>query len=240
MAATRRQPGKRERCRAILRALPEAAIPGYLIEHSGLPGPRADLELLAAFGDVASAALIRRLAEDEDEYLRSCGTAALGRLLLAAPDDEDVRSLLAERATDASWRVREAVAMAGQRIGDDDPAQMLALVETWAGSEDPLTVRAAIATVCEPRLLRDSESTTAALRTCQVATDFLAALPAARRREPDVRTLRQALGYCWSVAVAADPAAGLPAFDALTGSADPDVGWVVRENRKKRRLQVLL
>jgi hypothetical protein len=52
--------------------------------------------------------------------------------------------------------------------------------------------------------------------------------------------LRQALGYCWSVAIAADAATGLPLFTALTTSKDRDVQWIVRENSKKARLARLL
>lgn len=55
-----------------------------------------------------------------------------------------------------------------------------------------------------------------------------------------MRTLRQALGYCWSVAVAGDPAAGVLRFAALRGSSDPDMAWVVRENEKKARLRRVL
>ena len=64
--------------------------------------------------------------------------------------------------------------------------------------------------------------------------------PAAQRRDPPVRTLRQAFGYGWSVAVAADPADGLPVFLDLEASSDPDVGWIVRENHKKARLRRVL
>ncbi len=55
-----------------------------------------------------------------------------------------------------------------------------------------------------------------------------------------VRALRKALGYCWSVAVAADPAAGLARFRALEHDDDSDVQWIVRENSKKSRLARLL
>jgi hypothetical protein len=47
-------------------------------------------------------------------------------------------------------------------------------------------------------------------------------------------------GYCWSVAVAAAPVAGLPRFQALAARDDPDVAWIVRENSKKARLAKLL
>lgn len=228
--------------RAELRALPEADVPAHLTERSGLPGPRSNLSLLDAFGDVAPAALVLRLAAVEDEYLRCCGTAAVGRLLLeAGPADRPaLADLLHDRAADPSWRVREATAMAVQRLGDGDPARLRELVATWAADPHPLVRRAAVAGICEPRLLADPLTARAALDACQVATDGLVATVADRRRDPDVRTLRQGLGYCWSVAVASSPAEGLPRFAALAGSSDPDVAWIDRENRKKARLRRLL
>jgi HEAT repeat protein len=180
------------------------------------------------------------LADEPDEYLRCCGTVGVGRLLAEAPDDPAHEPLLRQRAADPSWRVREAVAMALQRVGDADPAALRALVAAWVEDTDPLVRRAAVAGVCEPRLLHDPATAGAALAACSAATAGLARLPATARRHPDVRTLRQALGYCWSVAVAADPAAGLPAFRTLEASTDPDVAWVVRENRRKARLARLL
>lgn len=40
-----------------------------------------------------------------------------------------------------------------QRLGDSDRSQMLALAERWSKDASPLVRRAAIAGVCEPRLL---------------------------------------------------------------------------------------
>jgi hypothetical protein len=59
------------------------------------------------------------------------------------------------------------------------------------------------------------------------------------RREEPFRVLRQALGYCWSVAVAALPDEGMRRLERWVGSEDPDVRWIVRENLKKRRLRVI-
>ena len=39
---------------------------------------------------------------------------------------------------------------------------------------------------------------------------------------------------------AADPDRGLPVFTALAEQDDPDVAWVVKENRRKKRLSRLL
>ncbi|WP_158372895.1 HEAT repeat domain-containing protein [Cellulosimicrobium cellulans] len=236
--------GVRERHREDLRGLlgDPAAVRAHLAAGSGLPGPRSNLELLGAFADVAPADLVLALADDADEYLRCCGTDGVGRLVLEAPAAERGRltALLRARAADGSWRVRESAAMALQRIGDAEPGTLRALVADWVADPDPLVRRAAVAGACEPRLLRDPATAAAALDACATATASIAALPVDDRRDPGVRTLRQALGYAWSVAVAGDPAAGLPRFAALRASDDPDVAWVVRENEKKTRLRRLL
>lgn len=220
--------------RAALAALPHEAWGSYLDAHSGLPGPRGNLELLAAAGDLAPAGLLRAWAADDDEYRAAVGTAGLGRLV--AEGDAAALDELRERANDARWRVREAVAMALQRVGDAERARLWAVADAWA-TGSALEQRAAAAGVCEPRLLRSAPDAAAAVALLERITHGLAALPPARRRDADVRTLRQALGYCWSVAVAADPAAGFPAFEALVAAAhDDDVRWVVRQNLGKARL----
>lgn len=224
---------------AALRALADDEVRGYLTAHSDLPGPRGNLELIAAAADVLPRRLALELAHEVDEYLRCCGVATLGRLVLDDPTDTGPLGLLTARAADPLWRVREAVAMAAQRIGDDDPARLRQLVATWVDDPDPLVVRAGVASICEPRLLRDPVTARAAVVACERATAHLRAVPAADRRDGSVRVLRQGLGYCWSVAVAADPERGLAAFDALPLD-DPDIAWVSRENRTKKRLARLL
>ncbi|GAA2337619.1 hypothetical protein GCM10010170_018830 [Dactylosporangium salmoneum] len=97
--------------------------------------------------------------------------------------------------------------------------------------------RAAVAGLCEPRLLRTPAAPAEAIAVCAAATGSFAAIPAAHRRDEDVRTLRKALGYCWSVAVAADRPNGMPAFERLEASDDPDIAWIVRENRGKARMR---
>lgn len=218
-----------------LKALPADRVAVYLDAHSGLPGPRANLTLLDAAGDVLPGELALALADDPDEFRACCGTVALGRLLLEG--EEGMAARLTALAADGRWRVREAVAIAAQRVGDHDPARLRELVAAWTADPDPLVVRAGIAAICEPRLLVVPETAVAAIAACRAATDHLVRTPPGRR--PDVRTLRKGLGYCWSVAVAGCPDEGLPAFAALDTS-DPDVAWVVRENRRKKRLIRLL
>ena len=224
---------------ATLRAMPELGLLDYLRANSGLPGPRANLTLADAFAAVADRALILRLALADDEYLRFCATEAIGRLLVETPNDQSLRAFLHERATDASWRVREGAARAIQLVGDRDPVLLREIVTDWSADDDPWVRRAALAGVCEPRLLNQPETADLALWTCQAATDFITQIPLPARRDPGVRNLRQALGYCWSVAVAGAPEHGLPQFEQLRASTDADVRWIVDSNLKKARLKRL-
>jgi hypothetical protein len=230
--------GRREQYRTELRALRNADWPLYLREHSGLPGPRANLELASAVAEEASPERLDELLATDEEYLVLCGTIGLGRLLAAGAEGAAER--LRSYAKDARWRIREGVAMGLQRLGDADLPRLLSLVTTWAGDPDPLVQRAAVAGICEPRLLKRPDAVAQAIGICERVTRELAARPPGERKNDAVRTLRKALGYCWSVAVAADPDAGLRRFEALAAYDDPDVAWIVRENAKKARLAKLL
>lgn len=210
----------------------------YLDANSGLPGPRGNLELVAACAEEADLARAEQLLATGDEFAVVCGVVALGRHL--ARGDRTHLDALHGYAADERWRVREGVAMALQRAADDAPDLAFEIAERWAGDDDPLVRRAAVAAVCEPRLLRDRRFATRALAILSEITAGLARVPAERRRDDSLRTLRQALGYGWSVVVAADPAAALPVFLRLAEEPDADVAWIVRENLKKKRLQRVL
>ncbi len=210
----------------------------YLAANSGLPGPRGNLELVAACAEEADVARAEELVATGDEFATVCGAVALGRHL--GNGDRSHVVLLHELAGDERWRVREGVAMALQRASDDDPDIGFELAEQWAGDADPLVRRAAVAAVCEPRLLRDPVFARRALTILDTITAGVAATATTQRRDASVRTLRQALGYGWSVVIAADPDDGLPVFGRLEASTDPDLAWIVRENHKKARLQRVL
>jgi hypothetical protein len=210
----------------------------YLDHHSGLPGPRGNLELVAACGEEADLGRAEELIATGDEFAVVCGLVALGRLL--GEGEPRHEALLHASASDARWRVREGVAMGLQRAGDTDLERAFSIAERWAIDTDPLVRRAAVAAVCEPRLLTEHGYAMRALALLDRVTAHLASLPGEARREPGVRTLRQALGYAWSVAIAAEPAEGLRCFAALASCDDPDVQWIVRENRRKARLKRLI
>ncbi len=217
-----------------LAALRPELWPSFVTTHSGLPGPRANLALVDAVARSATDEAVAALLADGGEYAVMCAAAALGR----RADDPELADRARVLAADERWRVREGVALGLQLCGDESPSTLLTIVTAWVDDADPLVQRAAVAAVCEPRLLRTAEAAATAISVCQRATTRLVALAPARRSQSYARTLRQALGYAWSVAIAADPTPGLAAFRTLDID-DPDIAWIVRENRRKKRLAAL-
>lgn len=206
----------------------------YLKANSGLPGPRANLELVEAVGDEADADVLWRLSASSDEFLALCGTAGLGRL--AATDSAAVLARLKELAEDPRWRVREGVAIALQRIGRSSMPWLIAAMEEWSKG-GPFAQRAAAAGLCEPPLLKKRDEVRRVLRILDRITSSMAAAP--DRKNDGFRVLRQAMGYCWSVAAAAHPEAGRPLMEKWLQSSDPDIAWVMRSNLGKARMSAL-
>ena len=206
----------------------------FLKKNSGLPGARANLELVEAVGEEADAERLWRLSASSDEFLALCGTAGLGHL--AVSDPVPVMSWLHELAGDSRWRVREGVAIALQHLGRHSMPRLLAEMEKWA-TEGPYQQRAAIAGLCEPSLLKEPEHVARVLKVLDRITKSLAATSA--RKGEDFRVLRQALAYSWSVAAAALPESGRPLMEKWLRSPDKDVAWVMQGNLAKARIAAL-
>ena len=195
----------------------------YLHKHSGLPGPRANLELVAAVAEEADADRLWRLSASSDEFLALCGTAGLGRVALMEP--ETVMTWLHELASDPRWRVREGVALALQRFGRENMERLLAEMRSWA-QDTPLIQRVAATALCEPDLLQRPEDTVEVLMILDDITKSLGA--ATHRRTEDFQALRKALRYCWSVVAAGSPQNARPYIEKWLQSTDKDIAWVMK------------
>lgn len=212
----------------------------YLLKESGLPGPRGNLELAQAFADVAGEALIKKYISmkpsDAPEnspqlFLTFCGVVGLGTLVNKGK--LDYLKQLRQFASDHRWRIREAVAIALQRIGDANIDFLLQEMKGWSKG-NLFEKRAAIAALCEPRLLASENVSSSVLDIINDVTSSIADRKDTKTEAFEV--LRKGLAYCWSVAVAACPEKGKKLFEKWVGNGDKDVIWIVKENLKKNRL----
>ena len=212
----------------------------YLLAGSNLPGPRGNLELAHAAADLEDRERIehfltfnpqRAPVNTSGEFLAFCGVEGLGRLI--AEGQSDLWPTLRAHASDPRWRIREAVAMALQRVGRADMEGLLDKMEIWV-TGNWLEMRAVAAGLAEPSLLQKEKHI---LRALEILDRITSAVEAAHERDEDFKTLRKGLGYCWSVIVASLPVQGKRFMERWFASTDKDVRWIMKENLKKKRLE---
>jgi len=213
---------------------------GFLLRESGLPGPRGNLELAHAFAQEASREQIEACLgvqlesspeNTPEAFLVFCGVLALGRLIAAG--DHALLGRLRGYASDPRWRVREAVAMAMQMLGEVDRRLFLLELEQWVAG-NWYEKRAVAAALAEPRLLTDETTAGRALKLLDSITASMVGAP--DHNSASFRTLRQGMAYCWSVVVAATPVEGKAPFEKWLQTTDTDIRWMLRRNLKKQRL----
>lgn len=227
-----------DRYRQTLRSLDDWD--SFLMSESGLPGPRANLELLHAVYIEGDEPLFRRYLNSNDlehapvnspeQFLFLCGVVGLGKMLPSPAVFQELREL----ANDPRWRTREGVCIGLQYFGDRDMPSLLDEMDRWSRGSF-LEQRAAAAALCEPRLLREEHNARQVIELLDEITTNLV-MSQDRRRE-DYKILRQGLAYCWSVATAALPVYGKLYMGKWLDSGDKDVKWVMRENLKKKRME---
>ena len=212
----------------------------FLLKESGLPGPRGNIELARAVAEEGNEALFEHFlsfdsakapANSPEEFLAFCGVLGQGKLLVTGK--REIWERLRFFAGDLRWRTREAVAMALQMFGDTNMDELLDQMDKWSKG-DFLVQRAAAAALCEPRLLTKRKHAELVLNILDRITTLLS--DTEDKGNEGFKVLRQALGYCWSVAVVAFPEKGKEMMERWFASEDKDVRWIMRENLKKNRL----
>jgi len=208
----------------------------FLLKESGLPGPRGNLELAHAVAQEGSKKQFEQFLSFKAEentpevFLVFCGVIGLGKLAASEPRLFD---RLRAYASDPRWRVREAVATGLQLAGDQDMDLLLKEMKKW-GIGNWYEQRAVAAALAEPRLLKNPKYARQAL---QVLDQITASMESAEdTKDEPFKVLRQGMGYCWSVLVAALPEAGKPIFEKWLNSQNKDIRWMMKENLKKNRL----
>jgi hypothetical protein len=213
----------------------------FLLKESGLPGPRANLELLQAVAETGTEDTFNRYAYHYDaehaptgskeEFIAACGVAGMG-ILISRGKTEYFKKLRGF-ACDKRWRIREAVAIALQTVGEWNMDLLLKEMQDWSKG-NLLEKRAVVAALCEPKLLKPKEK----VQQVQNILDHITLdlLKENNRKDEDFKILRKTLGYGWSVAVVAYPDEGKHRMEAWFLNEDKDVRWIMKENLRKNRL----
>jgi hypothetical protein len=212
-----------------------------IVTESGLPGPRGNIELAQAVADEGTAQLFElyasfgpKEAPENSPHVMLVVSGLVGFGRLVAEGKRRYLGPLRIHASDPRWRVREAVAMGLQRVGEKNMELLLEEMEKWSKGNF-LEQRAAAAALCEPALLREPKHVKRVVSILDGITSRL--LMIQDRKSADFKTLRMGLGYCWSVAVAAWPVQGKKTMEKWFSSPDRDILWIMKENLKKDRLR---
>ncbi|HOP14563.1 MAG TPA: hypothetical protein PLH09_11365 [Lentimicrobium sp.] len=210
-----------------------------LLKNPNLPGPRGNLELMYSFAHSANAMEISEcmsylrddLRNSPEEFVVMCGL--VGYAVLNTQNLSGCLAFLRRFASHGSWRIREAVAMGIQETGAGNMDLLILHLKSWLDGNE-LEKRAVVAGLCEPRLLIDKDNVNEVL---QILWDITLGFSASPGKISDAaKTLRQALGYGWSVAIVHHPIAGKKIFEQLAGMDNPHIRHIVKENLKKNRL----
>lgn len=255
-----------------------SALVDHLLARSNLPGPRANLELLQRFRDDVERYCIDHrgalwelcwsfLEVPRDtavtgspiEFIAMCGAVGFGAIGASDATTErthfsETMRVLKSVAGDPRWRVREAVAMALQRILESSGGRAVEVLASWIEPRKWLQMRAVAAAVAERPLLDNPFLCARSLELHrQIIREILQFLAEARpaslsqaMRLEAFHKLVQALEYSISVVVAADPDRGFPflrelALRSRNGTPPPGVAnavlrRIVKGNLKKKRL----
>jgi uncharacterized membrane protein len=200
---------------------------------------------------------------DPREFLPFCAVIAFGVLYnthacaypCTGPCDcplwpiqsEHLIETVRKTASDSRWRIREAVAISLQHLGEGNPAALRRILDDWlsdgAEKDGSLTDsslmerRAVLAALAHPPLLGEEVFARYALKTADRILEEAAGVPAEQRKGEAFQVLKKGLSYALSVLVAEAPEEGFPLLERWAKRPDPDIHQVLLENLKKKRLE---
>ena len=235
--------------------LEDSELRAYLLSQSGLPGPRGNLELAAAFARLVVEsedaeehwgmlqewlALDAHVAPVNDplEFLAFCAVLTLGALYGRLPAKRaEIVAQVQSSAEDARWRIREAVAMSLQRIGEYDADTLCTLLSSWLEEASTLQQRAILAALAHTPFMVDEDLARLGLQMTETILRRTLALSKADRKGDAFRALKKGLSYAPSLFVRRLPEEGFALLRCWALVDDSDIGRIVLENLKKKRLR---
>ncbi|MBW4084161.1 hypothetical protein [Paenibacillus sp. S150] len=225
-----------------------------LLGESNLPGPRANLGAASAFADAFESGRVTRESwelivawtrKEEDEaptgnpreFLPFCALQAMGAYYpYAGPAQKQVILECCQAGmNDSRWRMREAAAMALQRIGEKEFAVIKSLFDSLGKQANALEKRAMAAALAHPPLLKNPAHVLYALHLSEQILDEIAAGQAKYTAE-DYRVLSKGLEYAVSLFVERAPEEGFRMLAKFAVAADKRILKIVKSNLGKARL----
>ncbi|MEX0985947.1 MAG: hypothetical protein WD052_00625 [Bacteroidales bacterium] len=213
----------------------------YLKENSGLPGRRANLELLKITNVLGDENFFKSCLKFDEiiaptntqgEFVAMCGVTGLGKLVNKGKPDNF--NILRKFANDRRWRVREGVAFGLQIIGEQDFDNLIRGIQHWIKGSN-YEKRAVVAGLCEPGLLKDRDN---AKKVLEILNEIIESIKFISDRKSDsFSVLKKGLGYGLSVAIVSYPEIGKNIFEKLRLTHDKEITWILNENLKKKRLE---
>lgn len=211
----------------------------HLLKNSNLPGPRGNLELLYSFSKTAVKEEVSEcltfITDDvhnsPEEFVGMCGI--VGYCILNREHIPETLDFIRKFASHQSWRIRESAAIGIQEIALTREKEILSGLRKWMDGNE-LEKRAVVAALCEPKLLKDKGVVSEVFVILDAIT--LSFSRVSEKLNDGQTSLRKALGYGWSVAIAAHPEEGKKKLEKLAFSENKHIRWIVKENLKKNRL----
>jgi hypothetical protein len=218
-----------------------AELENILLSESNLPGPRANLEIAATFAYAFESSLVTNEAWNLilmwENNTAADALQAMGAYYYYA--ELSRKQIILEKCqagmNDVRWRMREAAAMALQRIGEKEFNVIQTLFDSIGPQANPLEKRAFVATLAHPPLLKEPSHVRYALHLSEQILEEITAGQVNHKAE-DYRVLSKGLEYAVSLFVERAPEAGFALLAKFAVSEDKRIQKIVKSNLGKARL----
>lgn len=228
----------------------------YLINQSNLPGKRGNLELADAFSDYFKRRKIdediwqwlfylntydseKAPTNDPKEFLPFCAAKALGCLYLSVEEEKKtyILKVIFEAMNDKRWRMREAAAMAFQKIGEEDFDTIKSIFQDRLAYSNFLEKRGIIAALAHPPILKCKENAVFSLECSEYILSNISHLEPEILKTDSFKVLSKGMEYAVSVFVAALPKEGFELLKKYAVVEHKAMKKIIKSNLGKARLK---
>ena len=228
----------------------------YLLDNSNLPGKRSNLELADAFSDYFKGKTFeedtwkwlsylnsydseKAPTNDPKEFLSFCAVQALGcsYLFMEEEKKKDILKAVSEAMNDTRWRMREAAAMAFQKIGEDDFETIKKIFQDKLTHSNFLEKRSIIAALAHPPMLKSKKNVVFCLECGEYILDEISTLGPDLLKDKTFKVLSKGMEYAVSVFVAALPDEGFDLLKKYALVEHKAIKKIIKSNLGKARLK---